>query len=216
MLDLLVGFLVVLVSIVYFICKKNEDNTKHTTPERHQMNSNGFPIEEVVQPEPEPEPTTSNSRRSDIDQFPTERRRASFSAPSRRTMTHSEAKADELDDIELGEEQRKVFDLMNNTNENLFITGKAGTGKSVLLQYFVKNTHKEVAIVAPTGVAALNIGGWWTNYTCFFWNGTSPSKYRQKITGGKYGIEKTRDNKWYPNTCNRRGFHGTLRYYGYD
>ena len=65
----------------------------------------------------------------------------------------------EIDNITLGSEQKYVYDLMNETQENLFITGKAGTGKSVLLQYFVKHTQKQVAVVAPTGVAALNIGG---------------------------------------------------------
>lgn len=65
----------------------------------------------------------------------------------------------EIDNIALGSEQEYVYDLMNETHENLFITGKAGTGKSVLLQYFVKHTQKQVAVVAPTGVAALNIGG---------------------------------------------------------
>lgn len=65
----------------------------------------------------------------------------------------------DIDDIKLGDEQRRVYNLMDNSNENLFITGKAGTGKSVLLQYFVKHTTKQVAVVAPTGVAALNVGG---------------------------------------------------------
>ena len=65
----------------------------------------------------------------------------------------------EIDNITLGSEQKYVYDLMNETQENLFITGKAGTGKSVLLQYFVKHTLKQVAVVAPTGIAALNIGG---------------------------------------------------------
>lgn len=65
----------------------------------------------------------------------------------------------ELDDIELGDEQKRVYKMMNSTTDNLFITGKAGTGKSVLLQYFVKHTSKQVAVVAPTGVAALNVGG---------------------------------------------------------
>ena len=65
----------------------------------------------------------------------------------------------EINDIELGDEQKSVYKLMNNSKENLFITGKAGTGKSILLQYFVKHTSKQVAVVAPTGVAALNVGG---------------------------------------------------------
>lgn len=65
----------------------------------------------------------------------------------------------EIDNIKLGDEQKRVYNLMDNSNENLFITGKAGTGKSVLLQYFVRHTSKQVAVVAPTGVAALNVGG---------------------------------------------------------
>lgn len=65
----------------------------------------------------------------------------------------------EIDSIALGPEQKRVYDKMNGTHENLFITGKAGTGKSVLLQYFVRHTSKQVAVVAPTGVAALNVGG---------------------------------------------------------
>ncbi len=48
---------------------------------------------------------------------------------------------------------------MENTDEHVFITGKAGTGKSTLLDYFRGTTDKEVAILAPTGVAALNIDG---------------------------------------------------------
>ncbi len=64
-----------------------------------------------------------------------------------------------FDDIKLGDEQAAVFRLLNETSNNYFITGKAGTGKSVLLQYFVTHTLKNTAIVAPTGVAAINVGG---------------------------------------------------------
>ncbi|MFW6140696.1 MAG: AAA family ATPase [Acidobacteriota bacterium] len=52
-----------------------------------------------------------------------------------------------------------VKDWMNNTRRHLFITGKAGTGKSTLLEYFRHYTRKNVAVLAPTGVAALNIKG---------------------------------------------------------
>ncbi|MBU0952650.1 MAG: AAA family ATPase [Elusimicrobia bacterium] len=48
---------------------------------------------------------------------------------------------------------------MENTGKNLFVTGKAGTGKSTLLQYFRLNTQKKVVVLAPTGVAALNVNG---------------------------------------------------------
>ncbi len=61
--------------------------------------------------------------------------------------------------LTLSEEQQKVFDLIESTKETMYVTGKAGTGKSILLEYFVKNTSKATAVVAPTGVAALNVGG---------------------------------------------------------
>ena len=52
-----------------------------------------------------------------------------------------------------------ALDLLHNSQKNLFITGAAGVGKSTLLQIFRKQTHKKVAVVAPTGVAALNVDG---------------------------------------------------------
>lgn len=59
----------------------------------------------------------------------------------------------------LGEEQERLFGLMEQTNDSMFITGKAGTGKSYLLEFFIRNTSKNVAVLASTGVAALNVGG---------------------------------------------------------
>ncbi len=65
----------------------------------------------------------------------------------------------EVDHIKLSTEQEQVFHLIEEGNANVYVTGKAGTGKSMLLQYFVRNTRKNVAVVAPTGVAALNVEG---------------------------------------------------------
>jgi len=64
-----------------------------------------------------------------------------------------------LKNIELNPQFKKALDLMENTGKNLFVTGKAGTGKSTLLQYFRLNTQKKVVVLAPTGVAALNVNG---------------------------------------------------------
>ncbi len=58
--------------------------------------------------------------------------------------------------IEINDQFKKALDLMGNTNKSLFITGKAGTGKSTLLDYYCKNSKKNPAILAPTGIAALN------------------------------------------------------------
>ena len=48
---------------------------------------------------------------------------------------------------------------MEGTGRSMFITGRAGTGKSYLLNFFVANSNKNVVVVAPTGVAAINVGG---------------------------------------------------------
>ena len=50
-------------------------------------------------------------------------------------------------------------DLVNQTGRNLFLTGKAGTGKTTFLKFIRENCPKQMAIVAPTGVAAINAGG---------------------------------------------------------
>src|SRR3990167_4006657 len=61
--------------------------------------------------------------------------------------------------IELNDQFQKALDLMEKTNKNVFITGRAGTGKSTLLTYFRTHTKKKVVVLAPTGVAALNVRG---------------------------------------------------------
>ena len=54
---------------------------------------------------------------------------------------------------------QKAVSFVNDTEENLFLTGKAGTGKTTFLKYIKTQTRKQCAIVAPTGVAAINAGG---------------------------------------------------------
>jgi len=49
--------------------------------------------------------------------------------------------------------------FINGTNKHVFLTGKAGTGKTTFLRYIVKHTYKNSVIVAPTGIAAINAGG---------------------------------------------------------
>jgi energy-coupling factor transporter ATP-binding protein EcfA2 len=61
--------------------------------------------------------------------------------------------------IDFNPEFRKALEIMEDTGRHLLLTGKAGTGKSTLLNYFREHTGKNAAILAPTGVAALNIEG---------------------------------------------------------
>lgn len=65
-------------------------------------------------------------------------------------------------------ESEEALRIMDETNENLFLTGEAGTGKSTLLQYFRSITKKNVVVLAPTGVAALNVGGQTIHSFCGF------------------------------------------------
>ncbi|MBW4032147.1 MAG: AAA family ATPase [Acidobacteria bacterium] len=59
----------------------------------------------------------------------------------------------------LSPEQEAVFGAIENTRAHIFVTGRAGTGKSTLLEHLSWNTSKNLVIAAPTGVAALNVGG---------------------------------------------------------
>ena len=61
--------------------------------------------------------------------------------------------------FEITSEFQEVLDILENTQDSILITGKAGTGKSTLLRYFIRQTAKKYAIIAPTGVAAQNVDG---------------------------------------------------------
>ncbi|WP_448104216.1 ATP-dependent DNA helicase [Pedobacter panaciterrae] len=60
----------------------------------------------------------------------------------------------------------KVLSFIDYTNQNIFLTGKAGTGKTTLLKRIKESSSKKMAVVAPTGVAAMNAKG--TTINSFF------------------------------------------------
>ena len=65
-----------------------------------------------------------------------------------------------LDNIDLDNvEFQNAWNLIRNTRRSVFLTGKAGTGKSTFLKYICANTSKEHVVLAPTGIAAVNVGG---------------------------------------------------------
>ncbi len=55
--------------------------------------------------------------------------------------------------------QTELLHNVTQTTQNIFLTGRAGTGKSTLLRYILKNVQKNIVALSPTGLAALNIGG---------------------------------------------------------
>ena len=54
---------------------------------------------------------------------------------------------------------QRALDLLEHTNRSLFLTGKAGSGKSTFLRYICQTTKKKHVVLAPTGIAAINAGG---------------------------------------------------------
>ena len=90
--------------------------------------------------------------------------------------------------IEINEQFRQALDLIENSNRNIFITGRAGTGKSTLLDYFRNITKKKVAVLAPTGVAALNVKGQTIHSFCRFKPGITPDRVKRLRSGNNKSI----------------------------
>jgi len=61
--------------------------------------------------------------------------------------------------FELSELAKVTAEYINTTDRHIFLTGKAGTGKTTFLKYMVAHTHKKVVVAAPTGIAAINAEG---------------------------------------------------------
>ena len=68
--------------------------------------------------------------------------------------------ADDLKHIDLeNDEFQNAWKLIKYTHSSVFLTGKAGTGKSTFLRYICSKTKKKYVVLAPTGIAAVNVGG---------------------------------------------------------
>ncbi len=61
--------------------------------------------------------------------------------------------------LEINESFELACRFINETNESIFVTGNAGTGKTSFLKYIINNSPKNILVAAPTGIAALNAGG---------------------------------------------------------
>jgi ATP-dependent DNA helicase PIF1 len=82
-------------------------------------------------------------------------------------------------EIDFNEQFTKALHQLQHGSRNLFITGKAGTGKSTLLRYFRAHTSRKLVVLAPTGVAALNVAGETIHSFFRFRPGTTPDKVRR-------------------------------------
>ena len=87
--------------------------------------------------------------------------------------------------VEINDQFRRALEVMEDSDRSVFITGKAGTGKSTLLEYFRETTRKVVAVLAPTGVAALNVRGQTVHSFCGFKPDITLAKVR-KLNAKKF------------------------------
>ena len=88
--------------------------------------------------------------------------------------------------IDLNPEFKQALEIMENSGKSVFITRRAGTGKSTLLTYFCGTTAKKTVVLAPTGVAALNVKGQTIHSFFKFRPGITPETVR-KLRHGEEG-----------------------------
>lgn len=93
-----------------------------------------------------------------------------------------------IDSADVDTQFENALDRLLVSTEHTFVTGRAGTGKSTLLECFRQKTEKNIAVLAPTGVAALNVGG-----------ETIHSFFRFKINVAPHRIRKVQDKEIYKN-----------------
>jgi ATP-dependent exoDNAse (exonuclease V) alpha subunit len=85
-----------------------------------------------------------------------------------------------IKDIDLNESFEKALDVMEHGTKSVFVTGRAGTGKSTLLEYFREHTKKKIVVLAPTGVAALNVRGQTIHSFFKFKPGVTPATVKRR------------------------------------
>ena len=122
----------------------------------------------ATKPSPPQQPTARETLQEELErlrkenealkgQRPTKQATKERSGPTAPVRAASPIAAD-VQDVEINEDFRAALSLIEQ-GRSLFVTGKAGTGKSTLLRYFRATTKRSVAVVAPTGLAAINVGG---------------------------------------------------------
>jgi len=92
--------------------------------------------------------------------------------------------------IDLNSQFQQALELMEGTQRHVFVTGRAGTGKSTLLTYFLGRTRKNAVVLAPTGVAAINVGGQTIHSFFHFRPDVTPDGIHRQTRGQKKSLYK--------------------------
>ena len=83
-------------------------------------------------------------------------------------------------------EFQDALNLIQYTRQSVFLTGKAGTGKSTFLRYICEHTKKKHVVLAPTGIAAINAGG------------SNPNSFSQQLVPAGFLRKHGRYGNFYP------------------
>lgn len=132
-------------------------NVKEDEEERENLIQKALESLRTEAEETKPEPEIVSPVVPDTDTG-TQKQPAQFETGKVLDEVNNDAK-EETNRIQLDAEQMDAYKRMNDSSSNMFITGKAGTGKSFLLEVFERSTKKQLIKLAPTGIAAINIGG---------------------------------------------------------
>lgn len=116
-------------------------------------------------------------------------REAAIREPIKIQQLNVKAQSEEPEpDIEITEDYKAVINAIDNKAPFIFVSGSAGTGKTTLIKYLMKKFSGSVAVVAPTGVAALQVGG--VTIHSFF-------KFSPRIIFPETDVKKLADRKLY-------------------
>ena len=95
------------------------------------------------------------SKKANVDEL----RKASLKAPTKSFVAKSEVFSKNNEEIEVTQDYEDVIKAINAHDPFIFVSGKAGTGKTTLIGYLREMVAGNVVVVAPTGVAALQVKG---------------------------------------------------------
>ncbi|MBM9536682.1 helix-turn-helix domain-containing protein [Desulfobulbus alkaliphilus] len=95
-------------------------------------------------------------------------------------------------DAPVNPELNLADEFVRHTNSSIFLTGKAGTGKTTFLHTIQQQTHKRLIVTAPTGVAAINAGG--VTLHSFFQMPFGPILPGSELHGGQYRLSREKKN----------------------
>jgi len=105
-------------------------------------------------------PSSKKSRTSTPSTYTFDREHVSTKTKRKPVRVQKKQVTDiDLANIEINEDFKCALNMIEGRNENVYVTGNAGTGKSTLLKYLRATTKKNVVVLAPTGIAAINVSG---------------------------------------------------------